>query len=115
MPKFEILQNTICDGWANTWTSDDVPEYFDCLEDAEHELAVFLADTDEAYACGYLDSRYNRDDFRIMEVVMTRYKVVMEIEISHRNAPPSDWLPNVIDGVLEENETVELIECKEIV
>ena len=69
MPKFEILQHTICDGWANTWTSDCETEYFDSLEDAEHELAIFLADTDEAYQCGYLDSRYNRNEFKIMEVL----------------------------------------------
>lgn len=68
MPKFEILQNTICDGWANTWTSDGETEYFDSLEDAEHELAIFLADTDEAYSCGYLDSRYKRSEFKIVEI-----------------------------------------------
>ena len=45
---------------------------------------------------------------------MLKYKVVMEITIADTDAPPSDWLPNVIDGVLEENETVDLIECKEI-
>jgi hypothetical protein len=45
---------------------------------------------------------------------MLKYKVVMEITIADTDAPPSDWLPNVIDGVLEEDETVELVECKEI-
>lgn len=68
MPKFEILQNTICDGWANTWTSDDETEYFDSLEDAEHELAIFLSDTDEAYFNGYIEDRYVRSEFKIVEV-----------------------------------------------
>jgi hypothetical protein len=45
---------------------------------------------------------------------MLRYRVVVEISIADTDAPPSDWLPNVIDAVLEEDETVELIECKEI-
>ena len=68
MPKFEILQNTICDGWANTWTSCDEPELFDSFDDALEELDQFLSDTDEAYSCGYLDSRYNRNEFKIVEV-----------------------------------------------
>jgi hypothetical protein len=46
---------------------------------------------------------------------MTKYKVVMEISIADTDSPPSDWLPNVIESVLEDNETVEFIECKEIV
>jgi hypothetical protein len=45
---------------------------------------------------------------------MLKYKVVMEITIADTDAPPSDWLPNVIDGVLEDDETVELIECEEV-
>jgi hypothetical protein len=68
MPKFEILQNTICDGWVNTWTSNDVPELFDSFDDAVEELDQFLADTDDAYSCGYLDSRYKREEFKIVEV-----------------------------------------------
>ena len=114
MPKFEILQNTICDGWVNTWTSDGVPEYFDSFEDAIHELDTFLADTDEAYSCGYLESRYQRDEFKIVEVLMRKYRTVLEITIAFRDSPPDDWLPNVIENVLEKNETVEMLECKEI-
>lgn len=68
MPKFEILQNTICNGWVNTWTSNDVPEYFDFFDDAVEELDQFLADTDEDYSCGYLESRYKREEFKIVEV-----------------------------------------------
>lgn len=68
MLKFEILQNTICDGWTNTWTSDGEPEYFDSYEDAKHELDTFLADTDEAYFNGYIEDRYVRSEFKIVEV-----------------------------------------------
>ena len=68
MPKFEILQNTICDGWVNTWTSDGVPESFDSFADAVEELDTFLADTDEAQFNGYLEDRYLRRDFKIVEV-----------------------------------------------
>lgn len=73
MPKFEIQHFTLCDGWINTWTitneqGKDVPEYFDSLEDARFELDTFLADEDEAYFNGYIESRYTRDEFRIVEV-----------------------------------------------
>jgi hypothetical protein len=45
---------------------------------------------------------------------MTKYKVVLEITIADTDAPPSDWLPNVIKGVCEDGEIVNLIECKEM-
>ena len=44
---------------------------------------------------------------------MITYRVVMDIKIADTDSPPSDWLPNVIDGVLEDGETVEMIECTE--
>jgi hypothetical protein len=49
-----------------------------------------------------------------MRKKMLKYKVVMEITIADTDAPPSDWLPNVIQQVCEDDETVELIECKEL-
>jgi hypothetical protein len=45
---------------------------------------------------------------------MLKYKVVMEITIADTDAPPSDWLPDVIQQVCEDNETVEIIECEEM-
>ena len=45
---------------------------------------------------------------------ITKYKVVLEISIADTDAPPSDWLTNVIQNVLEDGETVELNECEEI-
>jgi hypothetical protein len=69
MPKFEILQNTICDGWVNTWTSDGLPEYFDSFADAVDELDTFLMDTQDSFEQGYLDSMYKREEFKIVEVV----------------------------------------------
>jgi hypothetical protein len=49
-----------------------------------------------------------------MRKKMLKYKVVIELTIADTDAPPSDWLPNVIKQVCEDNETVALIECKEI-
>jgi hypothetical protein len=46
---------------------------------------------------------------------MTKYKVVMEITIVDTDAPPTDWLPHVILRVCDDDEKVEIIECKEIV
>ena len=45
---------------------------------------------------------------------MLKYKVVVEITIADTDAPPSDWLPDVIKEVCEDEETVNLIECKEV-
>jgi len=45
---------------------------------------------------------------------MLKYKVVMEITIADTDAPPSDWLPSVVEQICEDNESVALIECKEI-
>jgi hypothetical protein len=44
---------------------------------------------------------------------MLKYKVVIELTIADTDAPPSDWLPNVIKQVLEDDETVEIVECEE--
>jgi hypothetical protein len=44
---------------------------------------------------------------------MIKYRVVMDITIAFTDAPPSDWLPPVIQGLLEDGETVEMIECTE--
>jgi hypothetical protein len=44
---------------------------------------------------------------------MIKYRVVMAITIAVTDAPPSDWLPRVIEGVMEDGETVEMIECTE--
>ena len=73
MSKFEIQHFTLCDGWINTWTitnedGQDMPEYFDSYKDAEEDLMQFLMDEDEAYANGYIESRYKSDEFRIVEV-----------------------------------------------
>ena len=68
MPKFEILQNTICDGWVNTWTRDGEPEYFDSFADAVEDLDTFLMDTQESFEQGYLSSMYKREEFKIVEV-----------------------------------------------
>jgi hypothetical protein len=45
---------------------------------------------------------------------MITYRVVVEITIADTDAPPTDWLPRVIEGVCEDGETVKIIECEEM-
>ena len=71
---FEVQHYTLCDGWVNTWSieSEDgstLPEHFDSFADALASLDDFLADEQDAFEQGYIESPYDRDEFRIVEVV----------------------------------------------
>lgn len=68
--KYEVQHYTLCDGWINTWTVDDKPEYFDSYEDAEASLAYFLKQEKLAYKRGEIDGMYEADEFRIEEVTL---------------------------------------------
>lgn len=71
--KYEIQHYTLCNGWVNTWTlcnedGSEEPELFDSYQDALDCLKDFLEQEDEAYFNGYIESRYQSDEFRIVEV-----------------------------------------------
>lgn len=70
MPKFEIQHYTLCDGWINTWSDGETgePTMFDSFEDAVEELDQFLLDEEEAYFNGYIEDKYQRSEFRIVEL-----------------------------------------------
>jgi hypothetical protein len=71
--KYEVQHYTLCDGWINVWRichddGSDELEYFDSIEDANLCLDQFLADEQEAFEEGNIESPYDRDEFRIVEV-----------------------------------------------
>jgi len=66
--RYEVQHYTLCDGWINTWHVDDELEYFDSFEDALNCLDEFLADEQMEYEAGNIESPYERDEFRIVEV-----------------------------------------------
>lgn len=71
--KYEIQHFTLCDGWVNTWTvinedGSEEKELFDSYQDARDCLQDFLEQEDESYFNGYIESRYQSDEFRIVEV-----------------------------------------------
>ena len=73
MTKFEVQHYTLCDGWVNTWSDYDeddneTPSTYDSFEDALNELDSFLDDEQEAFEEGNIESPYDRDEFRIVEV-----------------------------------------------
>ena len=41
---YQIQTNTICDGWVNTWHTDDTPTVFKSFGEALDELDEHLAD-----------------------------------------------------------------------
>ena len=70
---YEIQQLTVCDGWVNTWLSWDdqgnvVPETFDTYADASMALDEYLDDMNYEFESGNIDSPYNRDEFKIVEI-----------------------------------------------
>jgi hypothetical protein len=74
MPKFEILENTICDGWVNTWhewddDNEEIPMTFNSFEEALEQLDEHLYDMEKAYNMGDISSPDDRENFKIVEVV----------------------------------------------
>lgn len=71
--RYEVQHYTLCDGWVNTWSDYDedgneTPSTYDSFEDALNELDSFLDDEQEAFEEGNIESPYDRDEFRIVEV-----------------------------------------------
>ena len=71
--RYEVQHYTLCDGWINTWSDYDedgneTPSRYDSFEDALNELDSFLDDEQEAFEEGNIESPYDRDEFRIVEV-----------------------------------------------
>ncbi len=56
---YQIQTDTICDGWVNTWHTDDTPTVFKSFGEAMLELDVFLMEVKQ----DGLD--YDREDYRI--------------------------------------------------
>jgi len=82
MNRYEVQQNTICDGWVNTWHewddgNNEIPMRFDTYEEAEVELMEYLNDYRKAYECGDIESPENPEDFRIVEVNVRKFAVTM--------------------------------------
>ena len=72
--RYEVQHYTLCDGWINTWSDYDedgneTPSTYDSFEDALNELDSFLDDEQEAFEEGNIESPYDRDEFRIAEVI----------------------------------------------
>ena len=73
LSKFEVQHFTLCDGWVNTWLSWDkdgnvIKEVFDTYDEAKASLDEFLDDELYEFNQGNIDSMYEIDEFRIMEI-----------------------------------------------
>jgi len=70
---YEVQHYTLCDGWINCWTTTDKdgvesPSIFNTYTQALDALTDFLAEEHEAFVEGNIDSMYEADEFRIMEI-----------------------------------------------
>lgn len=62
--KYEVQHYTLCDGWVNCWTLDDItPLYFDTKEEAQAELTETAQNWERE-----VGSDFPFQDFRIVEV-----------------------------------------------
>lgn len=70
MSKFEIQHFTLCDGWINCWSDGETgePTIYESFKDALEELDDFLAHEEEAYFNGWIEDKYDRSEYRIVEV-----------------------------------------------
>lgn len=69
--RYEVQIFTVCDGWVNTWTVDEVPETFATRAEAQAALDEFLAEIQDEIEAGQRapDEGYDPDDFRIEAII----------------------------------------------
>ena len=68
MAYFEVQEFNLCGGWANNWTDESGPTYFDSYEAARAELFEFLEDCEAEVIAGNMPDAPDYTDFRIVEV-----------------------------------------------
>ena len=62
--KYQVLMETVCNGWVNCWHDEDgKPSVFDSIDQAEYEIAECLELCEQAGMEGY-----SREDYRIEEI-----------------------------------------------
>lgn len=64
---WEVQTYTLCDGWVNTWTENDVPVTFDTYEAAKAEFDQYWAELQQAVEDGEIEP-YDEDEFHIVAV-----------------------------------------------
>ncbi len=67
-PKWIVLENTVADGWTNTWSDDGEPQTFDSYAEALAELGDLFQEVAAANKDGRMDSLYDPQNYRIEEV-----------------------------------------------
>jgi hypothetical protein len=70
MTHYEVQHHTHCQGWVNCWQVDDKPQTFATREEAEAELAEYLAEIQVEIDSGEreADQGYDASEFQIVEV-----------------------------------------------
>lgn len=68
--RYEVQHFTLCDGWINTWHDGETgePTTYASFADALADLDDFLDDEAQEYEQGNIESPYERDEFRIVQV-----------------------------------------------
>ena len=71
--RYEVQQDTICDGWTNTWheyddDNNEQPTTFDSIDEAVAELDEHLNECLKEFRRGNISAPYNRSEFRIVEI-----------------------------------------------
>jgi hypothetical protein len=69
MKRYEVHEFNLCGGFANNWSDESGPSYFETYEAAEAELNEFLADCECEVIAGNMPDSPSRDDFLIVEVL----------------------------------------------
>ena len=62
--SYEVETQTYCDGWVNTWTSDDETQYFETPGEAFTALADFF----DTLAAAGMANQYDPEEYRVVEV-----------------------------------------------
>jgi len=62
--RFEVQTRTICDGWTNCWTEDELSLTFDTEQEALDAISEFFADLSRAG----MSQSYDLEDYRVAKI-----------------------------------------------
>jgi hypothetical protein len=76
---YEIQHFTICDGWINTWSTENdegemIPEIFESLEEAKSALIEFFCDDALSVAEGWREPESAADP--------SQYRIVKHLQVA---------------------------------
>jgi len=103
MPRYEVQQDTVSEGWINNWTeenNDGIPQpmTFATPEEAQAEIDDLIESVQEAVLAGDMTKEYDPNDFRIVEIPDSQASRKIRVKMSRYQwetiGKTAEWTPS---------------------